>query len=92
MKKILLIIIISVLLYSFSGNEQFKAAWNHFWCLPEENPQQPNQTFQGQEYKTTTVTYKNPPLSIEDELVKYKLQKKPFSDYSGDIPYEFVLR
>jgi len=92
MKKILLIIIISVLLYAFSGNEQFKAAWSHFWCLPEESPQQPNQTLQGQEYKAATVTYKNPPLPIEGGLVKYKLQKKPFSNNSGDIPYEFVLR
>jgi hypothetical protein len=94
MKRTILIIGTLVLLSYSVKHPLPQQAWNHFWTIPEESVQeQDGLGYSKTSYKETqTRSYVSPLYAFEDNLVKYKLERKPFGGAQGETEFDFTLK
>jgi hypothetical protein len=96
MRTILFFSLIALLFAFWPMNETQRQAWNHFWAIREAAPQEENQVYQ-QQTQQQFMTMQRPLANNNfhqgmDDLMLYKIQRKPLADPFSSSQFEYVLR
>jgi hypothetical protein len=98
MKALLFIILALFLLTFMPMSEAQKGAWNHFWAIKPDTSNeevQAREVERQQQYNSIQQPISNNNLNnyaAMDDILLYKLQKKPFGGPFGETQFEYVLR
>lgn len=89
MKTLLFSIFLVLLLFLWPKNEAQRQAWNYFWAIEENTPQEQNQ--EQNKIAQKRIIENDTNMGMYD-MKLYRLQKKPLSPGLGESQFEYILR